>query len=641
MAVVLGSRSRADRLSRAFARAVAPEASLAPSGARLLGLEHEFRVLVGNRQVDFGRLLHDLSIPGRRVDPADPNAYRGAWGGAITADDREAEIAVAPVEWRPGCPAELVARARLGRSLLAASLPPEARLEGFSTHLSVAIPDRLGERAARIYARTFAPALMLLLDGPESPGLLVRPRPGRLELGGEFVDGERLRAVAAFAAGSVRVAARAARRRPFAGRGLPASIRVAIQPAIDRHGWFVARDAFGADLYATGRATPLRLGRGGFVDAGTHLGRCWAIARAAIADLFSAEDLAAADRFVAGQAPLGIDGSQAEAIAFLDAGPPAAGASPFARAVAERRRPGFRVTPALVSWDFVVLRLDDDEQVAFACLPRRALGSGLEALDDGRLDDLLRGYLAAAADGGGRLLASSRQTAAAGLYGAVGRAADLLAPERPSLGPGGDRPGKRRRDDRPDRRPQHRPEPRPHTGAGMASGTASVGARFLGLPAGIAAAAAGLLVVAAVAAAVVLGGGAPASTPTPLPTGAATPTAVAAATASPAPSSTASATPTVAPVPIPDPSCAREPDLKSITGKQAKDVTFVNRLGIAVQTLWLDYQGKRVFYRQIAPGGSYSQATWVSHPWIVADLQGTCLLLVVTDANLDTVTVGP
>lgn len=167
MVVALGRRIEADRLSRAFGRAldgVAPARSDEVGG--LLGLEHEFRVLVDGSAIDFSRLIHRLSIDGRRVDPADPNAYRGAWGGAITADGREAEIAVAPVERGPGCTTGLLARARLGRSLLRGALPPGAVLEGYSTHLSVAVPDGLAERAARIYARTFAPALMLLLDGP-------------------------------------------------------------------------------------------------------------------------------------------------------------------------------------------------------------------------------------------------------------------------------------------------------------------------------------------------------------------------------------------------------------------------------------------------------------------------------------------
>lgn len=49
---------------------------------------------------------------------------------------------------------------------------------------------------------------MLLLDRASSSGIYLRPRPGRLEICGEFADGVRLRAVSAFVAGSVRATAR-------------------------------------------------------------------------------------------------------------------------------------------------------------------------------------------------------------------------------------------------------------------------------------------------------------------------------------------------------------------------------------------------------------------------------------------------
>jgi hypothetical protein len=94
--------------------------------------------------------------------------------------------------------------------------------------------------------------------------------------------------------------------------------------------------------------------------------------------------------------------------------------------------------------------------------------------------------------------------------------------------------------------------------------------------------------------------------------------------------------------PTPDPSCAREPSLRSLNDNTSAVVTFVNHTSESVQAIWLDFSGHRVPYGTLAPGASYAQGTWVTHPWILADLSGTCLTLYVTSARAATVTVnGP
>jgi len=90
---------------------------------------------------------------------------------------------------------------------------------------------------------------------------------------------------------------------------------------------------------------------------------------------------------------------------------------------------------------------------------------------------------------------------------------------------------------------------------------------------------------------------------------------------------------------IPDPSCQQESSVKSVTGDTKFNLTFVNNTAETVQTLWLNYQGGRVFYRQIPAGTSYVQPTFITHPWIVADLAGKCLTMYVTDGRQQTVTV--
>ncbi len=533
MAMLSFRRSDAERLSAAFATALGGGAAPSTGAGELIGLEHEFRVLFNGQPVDFSRLIHTLPIDGLRVDPADPNAYRGPRGEKITCDEREAEIAVAPIARGPGCTAVVVERAHAGRATLSAALPEGAELEGFSTHLSVAVPDNLVERTAQIYSRTFAPALMLLLDGPESPGLLVRPRRGRLELCGEFADGDRLRASMAFALGSTMVAARAARRRPFAGRRLPAAIDLRVEPAQERYGWFVSRTAPGLDLYAAGRSTVLQRAQGGTVTAGAHLVDCWASARAAIATLVAPADLEATDRVVAGLDQVGVELSQHAAISFHEpeakansaeanrVDPTLGRADPFGQVMADCRRPGFRVRPVVLTWEFAVLSVDDGKQIAYACLPRPLLGAGLEALGAGRLDQLLLGYLAAQERAASEPLATPRQTGSAGLYGGLARSEDLLVAERAAIGQSGERPGKRRDGDDPPVRASRPEQPAsvftagtPRSPALAATAAGAARRRILRMFAGLGAAVGVIAVVAVIGGIVMLGqqtGVAPAS----------------------------------------------------------------------------------------------------------------------------------
>ena len=186
----------ARRRSRAFGRGFGESE---PGGPQV-GLEHEFIVRREGRAVDFRTLIGDLAVPGERLDPGDRFAHRTVSGLALTCDGPEAEYAAPPVPLAPGFTDELAAWAGTGGSLLG-ELLPEHEVEGVSTHLSVSVEPRLGHGVAERFARTFGAPLMLLLDGEDSDGLLVRPRAGRLELGGDYAVGDQLRAASALAAG--------------------------------------------------------------------------------------------------------------------------------------------------------------------------------------------------------------------------------------------------------------------------------------------------------------------------------------------------------------------------------------------------------------------------------------------------------
>ena len=60
--------------------------------------------------------------------------------------------------------------------------------------------------------------------------------------------------------------------------------------------------------------------------------------------------------------------------------------------------------------------------------------------------------------------------------------------------------------------------------------------------------------------------------------------------------------------------------LKSLNAATKSTVTFFNKTSHKVTTVWLNYEGKPVKYTELAPGKSYTQSTYVTHPWIVVEM---------------------
>ncbi len=128
---VLAMLGRSDRrLSEAVRLRVPSE--VAPGPGDLLGLELEFSVRSERGdQVHFGSLIHGLGLDGTALDPGDPNAYRCSWGGVITSDGAEAEIATPPVPTRPGFTDRLQGWARTGEGELRRAVPRGIGLDGY------------------------------------------------------------------------------------------------------------------------------------------------------------------------------------------------------------------------------------------------------------------------------------------------------------------------------------------------------------------------------------------------------------------------------------------------------------------------------------------------------------------------------
>jgi hypothetical protein len=267
----------------------------------VLGLEQEFLVRgTAGERVDFRQLLPALELPGAAIDPGDRFARRMPSGIVITADVNEAEIALPPLRRRKDFAATLARRAEFALATLDGGLPPELELEGYSTHLSVSMLDAINDEVCQLYARTFAAAAILLTDAADSNGILIRPRPGRTEIGVDYLVGAWLRVAALFVTASVRACAAAVAGRAVA---LPAVLQVRVDDGVERFGWYVDRTAFGGDLLVNGRATPLATADGRAMNGQEALADAWAAVQPWL-DGAERTDLRLARRMIEGEESL-------------------------------------------------------------------------------------------------------------------------------------------------------------------------------------------------------------------------------------------------------------------------------------------------------------------------------------------------
>lgn len=91
----------------------------------------------------------------------------------------------------------------------------------------------------------------------------------------------------------------------------------------------------------------------------------------------------------------------------------------------------------------------------------------------------------------------------------------------------------------------------------------------------------------------------------------------------------------------PDTACADEATYKSLKGDDKAELTVINNSDETVKVYWLNYDGKRTFYRDLAPHTSYIQATWLTHPWVISSTVGACYRFLVMTSLKQSVTVAP
>lgn len=437
------------RLSNALASTLTPAAD--PENA-IVGIEHEFSLARGQETVDFRAIIHDLGIEGERLDPSDPNAYRCFWGGVVTADGCEAEVATAPTPVGPGFAPKVQATCEEAASYLCSLLPSEIVANGYSTHVSVSVPDQHVVRASELAVLHFAPAVMLAMDNRGSPGLLVRPRRSRLEHCGDHVDGLRLRAAVVLTTGCALASASAAASRR-ARRALPPGIELRVDPAWERFGWYVDRRAPGCDLYERGRAARLARRAGGTVTAQEHLEEAWAVARPVLERHgCTVGDLTVVDDLVEGRLTLPSESDDGDGERRRCHPAPFRPVTRPGRLLGPHTVGSTTVRPVAITWAAALFAIEGGTRDAAIAIPRRYLAAFLDALSAGELGPVLERLSAVAP--GRRVFSATTRVDEPAVFDRVLDPWGIVPDERDPVtghvlpggpsGPGGGRPGKRR-----------------------------------------------------------------------------------------------------------------------------------------------------------------------------------------------------
>lgn len=375
--------------------------------ASIAGLEQEFSVWLPGGPVDFRDLIGRVAPPTAvRRFAFDDNARVMPSGAIWTVDSPHAEIATPPRDLEVGIAGRLARDALTERAAMRRRLPTDAELRGYSTHLNAFAIDVDGWAIARRFATTYAPAIMLVAERRGSPGLLVRPRHQRLEIGTEFLETRADLVVAGLLVLSGTIAAWHACR---LADGSPGDARLAAPAgppapaALDgrrlRHTWqrpglFVARDAFGDDLYTHGRAARLRRADGSWEPAGDRLEAIWAHLRPIAERFGTAAELTLVDAVVAGDlpTPLEREAPQDPRIPRARRAPARRPADAAAALLATRRRGDLGLSPEYLTWDLAVLRVVHPARSFFLRVPRPAAQRLAQLWASGTLDEPLTAF---------------------------------------------------------------------------------------------------------------------------------------------------------------------------------------------------------------------------------------------------------
>ncbi len=350
-----------------------------PSSCVLAGVEHEYAAWDGAVQQDFRTLLPAVAGDLRALDPGDPRARRLPSGCALTADGWEAEIATPPLPVGPGAPQRLDALLATQRTELAVELAAQGvpRLTGFSTHVNISVPDDRVVDIGRQFVRHAALCTVIAAEPRQSAGLLVRPRRSRLEIGGEYAEGEDLVALVTFVSSAVGAL--------VAGSVPPRGPAPVVVPSREKYGWHLPPEGPYAMLLADGPTAALSVGTS-VMTAKELFELTWRWARPSC--LAQGLDPGACDRLVAGRRWRLQSTLPAETFTVLPVpvhDPPALGYD-----TTSRKRPGGVVAETTwVSWGHVAWGFHRGPRALYAVIPATQEEEFLRRLDGGHLDEIV------------------------------------------------------------------------------------------------------------------------------------------------------------------------------------------------------------------------------------------------------------
>jgi von Hippel-Lindau disease tumor supressor len=79
--------------------------------------------------------------------------------------------------------------------------------------------------------------------------------------------------------------------------------------------------------------------------------------------------------------------------------------------------------------------------------------------------------------------------------------------------------------------------------------------------------------------------------------------------------------------------CTVESKLRAVTGDIPSQIKFINASERAFKVYWLNYSGKRTFYKAIPANSVYVQPTFLSHPWVITETNDSCKAIYFPDAQ--------